>query len=83
MSPQRKTLTLDDLLRPGRPGTISVGQTAHVVGTSPDAVYESIAAGTFPFPTLRIGRCIRIPTAPLLAALGYEVAGLDSTGGET
>ena len=42
----------------------------------------AFAAGTFQFATLCNGRCIRIPTAPLLTALGFEVAGSGSHGGQ-
>jgi excisionase family DNA binding protein len=34
--------------------------------------YKSIKDGTFPLPVVRIGRVIRIPTAPLLRFLDSE-----------
>jgi hypothetical protein len=41
---------------------------------SMDALYEMIARGEAPWPILRIGRRILIPTAPLLASLGLDTA---------
>lgn len=50
--------------------TLGVSQVAPLLGVGEDAVYESIKAGSFPVHVLRVGRKIRIPTKPLLEALG-------------
>lgn len=57
-----------------------------LLGVSRDAAYESIAAGTFPVPVLRVGRRIRVPLRPLLDVLGLteseaaELLGLPGDG---
>lgn len=58
---------LDDL-----PLALDVPQAARVVGVSRDAAYATISRGEWPTPVVRFGKSIRIPTAPLLAALGIE-----------
>ena len=55
------------------PLTLRVKQVTALTGFSPDAIYESIAAGTLPWPVLRVGRAIRIPRAAVLESLGYRV----------
>jgi hypothetical protein len=82
MTPKREPVGIDGLRRPEAPEVITVRQFAAIVHTSTDAVYEGIARKTFPFPVLRIGRCIRIPVKPLLAALGYEVEDADCREGQ-
>jgi len=52
--------------------TVSVGEFAALMGVSEWTAYESIKAKTFPLPTLRVGRRVVIPAAPLRAALGIE-----------
>jgi len=54
------------------PLALKVKQLAELTGFSPDALYESIAAGTLPWPVLRVGRAIRIPRSAVLASLGYD-----------
>jgi len=58
-------IDLDDL-----PLALSVKTVAALWSMSTDALYESIAAGTCPWPVLRVGRVIRIPRAAVLASLG-------------
>jgi len=54
---------------------VSVGEFAAMTGVSEWTAYESIRAGTFPIPTLKVGRRIVIPAEPLRAALGIAVSG--------
>jgi predicted DNA-binding transcriptional regulator AlpA len=49
-----------------------VQTAAAVLGLSRTAAYELIRVGGWPTPVLRLGRLIRVPTAPLLALLGVE-----------
>ena len=63
-------LCLEDL-----PLALSVKTAAALADVSTDALYESIAAGTCPWPVLRVGRAIRIPRAAVLASLGIGVVG--------
>lgn len=58
-------LTVDDL-----PLALTVKTTAALTNMSTDAVYESIAAGTCPWPVLRVGRVIRLPRSAVLASIG-------------
>ena len=55
------------------PVVVDVPTAARVLGLSRTVVYQQIAAGSWPTPTLKVGRLIRIPTAPLLALLGLDV----------
>lgn len=52
------------------PPTVTVPDAAEILGCSTSAAYEAIRAGDFPVPVLRIGRAIRVPSRPLLEALG-------------
>ena len=63
-------LRLEDL-----PLALSVKTAAALADVSTDALYESIAAGTCPWPVLRVGRAIRIPRAAVLASLGIGAEG--------
>lgn len=70
----RTALTLADLgghaieeLR--RKLVVSVGELAPRLGCSTDVLYEAIANGTYPWPVLRMGRRILLPTAPIVRDL--------------
>lgn len=63
-------LTVDDLRR--RP-TITVREYARFIGVSADTAYEAAARGELR--VLHLGRRVLVPTAPVLAELGYEVGG--------
>jgi predicted DNA-binding transcriptional regulator AlpA len=41
-----------------------------MLGIGRSAAYELVRAGEWPTPVLRLGRLIRVPTAPLLELLG-------------
>jgi hypothetical protein len=69
---------VDRLRRPDAPRCVTVRETAAVWRTSTAAVYAGIHSRRLPFPYYRIGRSIRIPVKPMLAALGYEVEDADS-----
>jgi len=58
-----KSLELLDL-----PPTISVEEAAGLLGVSRSAAYRAAKAGQLT--TLRMGRRLRVPTAPLLRMLG-------------
>lgn len=57
-------LTEDELR--GLPPVVDVTTAAAVLGIGRSAAYELIRAQQWPTPTLRLGKLIRIPTAPLL-----------------
>jgi hypothetical protein len=52
--------------------TVKVETAARALSVSDWAAYQAIRAGTFPVPTLSIGRRIVVPTAPLRRALGLD-----------
>ncbi len=60
------TLDSPDLLPP----TLSLLAAAQMLGVGRTAAYELVRSGQWPTRVLRLGRSIRIPTAPLLAELG-------------
>jgi excisionase family DNA binding protein len=54
------------------PAVLDVPTAAKALGLSRTAAYELIRAGEWPTPVFRLGRLIRIPTAPILELLGIE-----------
>ncbi len=48
------------------PAVIDITTAADVLGIGRTAAYELVRAGQWPTPVLRLGRLIRIPSAPLL-----------------
>jgi len=48
------------------PPVIDVPTAAAILGIGRTAAYELIRAGRWPTPVLRLGKLIRIPSAPLL-----------------
>lgn len=51
------------------PAVVDVPTAAQVLGLSRTAAYELIRGGAWPTPIYRLGRLIRIPTAPMLTLL--------------
>lgn len=58
-----------------RPATITVTEAAELLGVSPWAAYQAIAADQFPVAVLRVGRRIVVPTAALERVLGLAEKG--------
>ena len=56
------------------PAVLDVPTAARVLGLSRTAAYELIRTGDWPTPVFRLGRLIRIPTAPMLDLLGIDPA---------
>jgi hypothetical protein len=46
-----------------------------LLGCGRTSGYQQIRDGSFPVPVLRLGRVIRVPTLPLLKALGVDTEG--------
>ena len=57
------------------PAVVSVTEAAEVLGIGRGLAYELIKAGAWPTPVLRVGRLIRVPTAPLIALLTEDRGG--------
>lgn len=52
--------------------TVSVEQAGKMLGIGRTLAYRLAACGELPVPIVRIGRSLRVPTAPLLALLGLN-----------
>ena len=56
------------------PAVVDVCTAAKVLGLSRTAAYELIRLGEWPTPVFRLGKLIRIPTAPMLKLLGLDAS---------
>jgi predicted DNA-binding transcriptional regulator AlpA len=65
---RRPTLTRDQLQL--LPPVLDVPTAAAVLGIGRTAAYELVRCGRWPTPVLRLGKLIRVPTAPLLELVG-------------
>jgi predicted DNA-binding transcriptional regulator AlpA len=63
------------------PPVLDVPTAGRLLGLGRSAAYDLIVAGLWPTPVLRLGRRLRIPTAPLLALLGLDPVPLSQSGG--
>lgn len=60
------------------PATVNLPTAARALGLGRSAAYELVRTGSWPTPVLRLGRLIKIPSAPLAALLGLEMAAAGS-----
>lgn len=72
-----QSLRLDQIAE--LPVVLDVEAAARLLGVSPATAYRMLRTGTFPSTTLRVGNQWRIPTAPLLTALGLSTPGDDGS----
>lgn len=63
-------MTREELLE--LPAVVDMPTAAEVLGVGRSCAYELVRTGDWPTPVLRLGRLIRVPTAPLLELLGIE-----------
>ena len=63
------------------PPVLDVPTAGRLLGLGRSAAYDLILAGRWPTPVLRLGRRLRIPTAPLLALLGLDPVRPSQPGG--
>jgi predicted site-specific integrase-resolvase len=54
------------------PPVVDVLTAAAILGIGRTAAYELIRMGRWPTPILRVGKLIRVPSAPLLELLGVS-----------
>ena len=54
------------------PPVVDVPTAGRILGLSRSSAYELVRTGAWPTPVVRLGRLIRVPTAPLLALLGVS-----------
>jgi predicted DNA-binding transcriptional regulator AlpA len=52
------------------PAVLDVPTAARVLGVGRSAAYELVRSGAWPTPVIRLGKLIKIPTAPLLTLVG-------------
>ena len=65
-----RVMTRDDAL--ALPPVVNLPTAAEVLGLGRSAAYELVRRGQWPTPILRLGRLIRVPTAPLIALVGID-----------
>jgi predicted DNA-binding transcriptional regulator AlpA len=63
------------------PPVLDVPTVGRLLGLGRSAAYDLVLAGRWPTPVLRLGRRLRIPTAPLLALLGLNPVRPSQSGG--
>ncbi len=63
-------MTADELR--ALPAVVDLPTAARALGLGRSAAYELVRLGAWPTPVLRLGRLIRVPSAPLLELLGLN-----------
>jgi excisionase family DNA binding protein len=58
----------------GPAGTVSVDEAARRLGIGRGLAYRSIANGSFPLPTIKVGRRVLVPEIPLERLLDPRLA---------
>lgn len=69
------TPSLSVVPEPAEKPVLTAEEAFAVLGIDRSTGYKAIREGTFPVPVLRIGRLIRVPTAPLAALLQLDSSG--------
>jgi predicted DNA-binding transcriptional regulator AlpA len=54
------------------PPVLDLPAAAQLLGIGRTAAYQRVKNNEWPTPVIRVGRLIRVPTAPLLALLGID-----------
>ncbi len=54
------------------PAVVDLPTAARALGLGRSAAYELVRLGTWPTPVLRLGRLIKVPSAPLADLLGLS-----------
>jgi len=67
---ERRVMTREDAL--ALPPVVNISTAAEVLGLGRSAAYELVRNGQWPTPILRLGRLIKVPTAPLIALVGID-----------
>ena len=65
------------------PAVVDLSTAARALGLGRSAAYELVRTGCWPTPVLRLGRLIKVPSAPLVELLGLsaQVAGAPASAG--
>jgi predicted DNA-binding transcriptional regulator AlpA len=56
------------------PAVVDLPTAARALGLGRTAAYELVRTGEWPTPVIRLGRLIRVPSAPLVELLGLQSA---------
>jgi len=64
------TMTADEVR--ALPAVVDLATAARVLGLGRSAAYELVRLGTWPTPVLRLGRLIKVPSAPLVELVGLS-----------
>jgi predicted DNA-binding transcriptional regulator AlpA len=56
------------------PAVVDLPTAARVLGIGRTVAYRLVRSGQWPTPVLRVGRLLRVPTAPLLELVGASAA---------
>jgi predicted DNA-binding transcriptional regulator AlpA len=70
------TLAADEIRR--LPPALTVVQAAALLGIGRSNAYHAVKTDSWPTRVVRVGKCIRIPTAEVLRLLGIETSGEES-----
>lgn len=64
------TMTADEVR--ALPAVLDLCTAARVLGVGRTAAYDLVRTGQWPTPVLRLGKLIRVPSAPLIELLGLR-----------
>lgn len=64
---------------PAVPASIDLMTAAQLLGIGRTCAYGLVRSDRWPTPVIRAGRCIRVPTQPLLDLLGLDAAAFHRT----
>lgn len=56
------------------PAVVDLPTAARALGVGRSAAYELVRVGAWPTPVVRMGKLIKIPSAPLVALLGLSTS---------
>lgn len=73
-NPAPAASALTALARQTVPASIDLMSAARLLGIGRTCAYGLVRTGRWPTPVIRVGRCIRIPTRPLLDLLNLDLA---------
>jgi len=68
------TVVITDVDPAALPAVIDLAIAARLLGVGRTVAYELVRTGRWPTPVIRVGRLIRVPSAPLLELVGLGSA---------
>lgn len=64
------TIVFTDVSPEALPAVVDLATAARLLGVGRTAAYELVRTDRWPTPVIRVGKLIRVPSAPLLDLLG-------------